>query len=418
MTGTQAQSNTDSGAEGGGAEQRATWTELFFDLVVVAGVGQLTHLLHNDPSLADLALYALLYFAFWTVWTSFTVYGAVEAERASTFTMLVGMLGMAVIAASVAGIRGSHAPAFIIGYVLLRWFAGRLWRRGVVVIDWPLAQLGVGTLPWAFSLLASPPVRYWLWALGLALDFVILFTVSGSRLLSGATARMERLIKRRGTVRDAAPTIEAAYANAPHLTERLGLYVIIVLGEGFIQTISAGSGEAWHPAAIATGLAAFTLLTGLWLLSLIDGFAGIPQLRAVGALGSGPTPLRRILLLHCVTTAVIAALDAGLGEAVKDAGHTMSPGTRWLLCGATAAYAVIGLIAGLMTGSASPRLSPLRPLIWALPGLVIPLVLGVFGEGAGTGWLVWALTATLFWPVLCRRSPLGTPGARTKARSE
>jgi hypothetical protein len=408
MTGTQAQSN----AESGGAEQRATWTELFFDLVVVAGVGQLTHLLHNDPSLADLALYALLYFAFWTVWTSFTVYGAVEAERASTFTMLVGMLGMAVIAASVTGIRDSHAPAFIIGYVLLRWFGGRLWRRGTVVIDWPLAQLGVGTLPWAFSLLASPPVRYWLWALGLTLDFVILFTVSGCRLLSGATTRMERIIKRRGTDHEQAPTIEALYANAPHLTERLGLYVIIVLGEGFIQTITAGSGVAWHPAAIATGLAAFTMLTGLWMLSLIDGFAGIPQLRA------GPTPLRRILLLHCVTTAVIAALDAGLGEAVKDAGHAMSPGTRWLLCGATAAYAVIGLIAGLMTRSASPRLSPLRPLIWALPGLVIPLVLGVFGEGSGTGWLVWALTATLIWPLLCSRSPLGTSGARTNPRSE
>jgi hypothetical protein len=403
-----------SGAEGaegvdgaGGAEQRATWIELFFDLVIVAGVGQLTHLLHNDPSFADLALYTLLYFAFWTAWTGFTVYGTVEGEQASTFTMLVGMLGMAVIAASVAGIRGSHAPAFIIGYVLLRWFAGRLWRRGTVVMDWPLAQLGIGTLPWAFSLLASPPVRYWLWALGLALDFVILFTVSGSRLLSGATTRMERIFKRRGTLHDPAPTIEAAYANAPHLTERLGLYVIIVLGEGFIQVISAGSGVAWHPAAIVTGLATFILLTGLWIQSLIDGFAGIPQLRP------GAAPLRRILLLHCVTTAVIAALDAGLGEAVKDAGGAMEPGTRWLLCGATAAYAVIGLIASLMT-----HRGLLRPLIWALPGLIIPLLLGTFGDHVGTEWLVPVLTVTLIWPVLCRRSPLAIPGARTNARSE
>lgn len=378
------------------ADQRATWTELFFDLVIVAGVGQLTHLLHNDPSVADLALYTLLYFAFWTAWTGFTVYGTVEGERASTFTMLTGMLGMAVIAASVSGIRDSHAPAFIIGYVLLRWFAARLWRRGTVVMDWPLAQLGVGTLPWAFSLLASPPVRYWLWALGLALDFVILFTVSGSRMLSGATTRMERIIKRRGTVHDPVPTIEAAYANAPHLTERLGLYVIIVLGEGFIQAISAGAGVAWHPAAIVTGLATFILLTGLWVQSLIDGFAGIPQLRP------GATRLRRILLLHCVTTAVIAALDAGLGEAVKDAGGTMEPGTRWLLCGAAAAYAVIGLVASLIS-----HRSLRRPLIWVLPGLIVPLLLGVLGDQVGTGWLVPALTITLFWPVLCRRSPLG-----------
>ncbi|MDX3502019.1 hypothetical protein PV749_15060 [Streptomyces sp. ID03-2B] len=35
------------------AERHAGWNELFFDLVVVAGAGQLAHLLHGGPHLAD-----------------------------------------------------------------------------------------------------------------------------------------------------------------------------------------------------------------------------------------------------------------------------------------------------------------------------------------------------------------------------
>jgi low temperature requirement protein LtrA len=34
-------------------ERHATWLELFFDLVVVAAVGQLARLLHDRPELED-----------------------------------------------------------------------------------------------------------------------------------------------------------------------------------------------------------------------------------------------------------------------------------------------------------------------------------------------------------------------------
>jgi low temperature requirement protein LtrA len=63
------------------AELHASWIELFFDLVVVAGVGQLAHLLWHGPSVADVGLYVLLYKAFWIAWASFTVYGNVEGDR-------------------------------------------------------------------------------------------------------------------------------------------------------------------------------------------------------------------------------------------------------------------------------------------------------------------------------------------------
>ncbi|WP_267880696.1 MULTISPECIES: low temperature requirement protein A [unclassified Streptomyces] len=152
------------------AERHAGWNELFFDLVVVAGAGQLAHLLHDGPDPADLALYAVLYLAFWTTWAGFAVYGDIAASETRVRTLLVAMFGMAVMAASVHTVQTGHATAFVIAYVALRWQAGRIWQRGSIVVDWPLAQFGSGAVPWLVSLFVDAPLRYWLWALGIALD--------------------------------------------------------------------------------------------------------------------------------------------------------------------------------------------------------------------------------------------------------
>jgi low temperature requirement protein LtrA len=40
-------------------ERHASWIELFFDLVVVAGVGRSTRLLSHGPSFADVGPYLL-----------------------------------------------------------------------------------------------------------------------------------------------------------------------------------------------------------------------------------------------------------------------------------------------------------------------------------------------------------------------
>lgn len=129
------------------AERHAGWNELFFDLVVVAGAGQLAHLLHDGPHPADLALFGVLYLAFWTTWAGFAVYGDIAASATRVSTLLVAMLGMAVMAASVHAVLTHHAVTFVVAYVALRWQAGRVWQRGSIVVDWPLAQFGAGRCP-------------------------------------------------------------------------------------------------------------------------------------------------------------------------------------------------------------------------------------------------------------------------------
>ncbi|MFE4758790.1 low temperature requirement protein A [Streptomyces mirabilis] len=102
-------------AEADESERHATWLEPFFDLIAVAGVSQLAHLLHGEPGAKDFAYYAVLFCAFWMTWTCFTLYGNVADDRTRTHILLAGMFGRAVMAAAAQGVRGSqHMQAFAV----------------------------------------------------------------------------------------------------------------------------------------------------------------------------------------------------------------------------------------------------------------------------------------------------------------
>ncbi|MFC7303802.1 low temperature requirement protein A [Streptomyces monticola] len=380
------------------AERHAGWNELFFDLVVVAGVSRLAHLLHEGPDPADLALYLVLYLAFWVVWSSFAVYGNIAAEQTRTRNLLLAMLGMAVMAASVSGLHASgdvQAVAFVAAYVALRWFAGRVWKRGQIVTDWPLAQLGLGATPWLISLLTPEPWRPWLWALGIAIDLVVLLTASSDATVRNAAQRYRRAVEHRGpppgSPRDGQqPVVAAAHTDSAHLAERLGLYVIIVLGEGLIQVIDAAADEEhWNLPLAATGLGAFALLAAIWTLSLRYGYDGVPGLQA-----STLAP-RYALFLHALLTATLAALAAALGLAVAHADGPLPAGTRMLLCGAMTLYFLIGTGAALTRSHGRGRL-----LRVAVPCALVPVVLAAAGQQLPTPVLVWLLAATVGGQIL------------------
>lgn len=160
-------------------------------------------------------------------------------------------------------------------------------------------------------------------AAGAAIDVVTLLSVSSEHIMSQATERFTRLMPRREEHRPATrtdappdpweirpksdgpaqkpdrkrgrpdsgrtqqeafrpgpppPTAPvAAPTDADHLAERLGLYVIIVLGEGVIQIVDALTEHwNWDLAVVSTALGACLLLIAIWYLSLLHGFDGVP----------------------------------------------------------------------------------------------------------------------------------------------
>ncbi|MFE5534918.1 low temperature requirement protein A [Streptomyces sp. NPDC056492] len=374
-------------------ERHASWLELFFDLTAVAGVAQLAHLLHGSPGPGDLALYALMFLAFWTGWMLFTVYGNVSGEETRTWTVLAGMFGMAVMAASVHGVREDRAGAFALAYILVRSLAGKAWeRRGEYVPDLPITQLGLGLTPWIVSMWFDGTARYALWALGLAIDLAVMFTVSGKRLAARVDAQYAEEAARR---RRSSPKPVAARMDAPHLGERLGLFQLIVLGEAVAQVVAAASEAEWDAALYGVGAGAFLLLLLLWSLSLRHGADGVPLL------AWDVLPVRLILPLHCFVAGSVAALAAALGNAVEYTDHPPPGSVRWLLCGSLAVYLAIAGVAALGSGRRAREV-----LLLVGPPLAAVLVTGAVAREAAAVRLVWLLVLAAAWPrVMVDRLP-------------
>ncbi|MFF1342850.1 hypothetical protein ACFVYT_34090 [Streptomyces sp. NPDC058290] len=114
----------------------------------------------------------------------------------------------------------------------------------------------------------DPPVRYWLWAIGLAVDLLIMLTASGSRMVQSAQERVARTVKRYGSS-EHVPVVEAAYADVPHLVERLGA------AAGAFALAAVVAGASWRrillwalPCLLLTLLLALAAgrLGAVWLL--------------------------------------------------------------------------------------------------------------------------------------------------------
>ncbi|MCX4835779.1 low temperature requirement protein A [Streptomyces sp. NBC_01016] len=401
-------------------ERHASWLELFFDLIVVAGVGQLSHLLHTGPTWAALGEYGLLFLAFWLTWVMFTMYGNVAQDRARTLVVIVAMFGMAVMAAAVPGVRESDekAFAFALAYVVVRVIASRAANRpGRVIVDLPILQLSGGLVPWIVSLWVGGDARLWLWALGLAIDVFVMVRVSRDAMQDAVDERwdtakqrvqrrLEQEERRSGAGhpahdigergRRALTKPELVTADVTHLSERLGLFVLIVLGEGLVQSVDAAGEAEWNGSVRIVAVGAFAILVLVWVLALLGGAHGLPLLVPEAL------PVHLVLPLHCLFAGAVAALAAVLGRAVADADGAL-PGPARMLLGA-----VVALI--LLTAAVCAAVSG-RGWRWTagavLPALVVAGLLTVgqgpsVSEGLGTGQAVVLAVVAVGWPVVWR----------------
>ncbi len=383
------------------APGRVEWLELFFDLVVVAAVAVLSATLREDATYRELGLFLVSYGAVWFAWVSVVMYADVAGELTRVRTVIVSMFLLAVMAAAAPGHFEARANAFAAAFVLVRVFAARdSLRTGRLMTAWPLLQVGGFTLPWLVSLAVPVPWKYWLWALGLALDLLTVLT-RGDRLTDDRRAQLERRMgqaadshRRRGG--EGRPTelvgLTEVDVDREHLEERLGLFVIIVLGESVAALVLTAAQTSWTRDFVGTSIAGFLLLVLLWLLTFSYGFASAPGVRP------GSMPPRFGLPLHLASTLGILLIGVGLGEsvAVLEPLHGLM---LWVIVGGVALHSAASLVAGLL--GHAPRF-----WVWscALPAIAFPLALGVIGSawtiGQGPQLLVWLLALPVLWQFL------------------
>jgi hypothetical protein len=178
-------------------------------------------------------------------------------------------------------------------------------------------------------------------------------------------------------------TVDAAVSDVPHLGERLGLFVIIVLGEGLIQAIDAASEAEWDRTLLVAGAGAFTLLVALWALTVRSGYAGVALLRPAGV------PPRSAWFLHLVTTGALATLAGALGGVLDRPARALDPGELALLVGA---FAVHGLVsAGVHAALRDARTA----VVLAVPVVVAGAFAWLAGGTISAAGLVWVLSGAL-----------------------
>ena len=171
--------------KGDEGHRQATWLELFYDLVFVVAVGQLGHRLAEHHDAAGVWAFIGLFIPLWWMWASYTFY----ADRYDTDDLgqrvlaVAQMVSIALMAASIGqeGSETAFAVAFVLSWLVLLamyWRAYRHVESSQTLVQGYLQGFGTGLLFWVISIWVPAPAKYFLWAIGLAVQ---LYTLSGTR---------------------------------------------------------------------------------------------------------------------------------------------------------------------------------------------------------------------------------------------
>ena len=330
--------------------QSVTFVELFFDLVFVFAVTQLTGLTAHDLTPDGILRSILLGWLIWWAWTQFT-WTLNPADTTHPVVRIVTLAATAValvMAASVPRAFADDALWFAGPYVLVRVLGLGLQVR----VD--LERVGAshaGVATWAgFSSIGlvlvvvgavvDPTVRAWIWLLAILADLV-------------AAARAGR-----GIVWD---------LNPAHLSERHGLFVIIAIGESLIVAGTAVANDERSVALAAAAGAAILVASLLWWTyfgwlkdALEHRYAAAPPVRM------GPLARDAFSLAHFPLIGGIV----GFAVAIEEIGaHPHEPAPASVL-----ASLGIGVALFVAASALSLRLCGGRLLVPRLAILVIMLV--------------------------------------------
>jgi low temperature requirement protein LtrA len=349
----------------GAGEARTTNVELFFDLVFVFAVTQVSHILLDDLTWRGAGRTLLVLAVVWWAW-NYTSWVTNELDPDSTVVrlLLLGlMFASLLMAVAIPEAFGERAMLFAAAYVAIQVgrhlfltfvsaSPGTVEReRALRILVW----LSASGVVWIAGAAADESVRATLWLVALAIDYVaptLLYWVPGRPRLGNESWDVE----------------------TSHFAERFQLFVIIALGESIVIT-GATTADYELDAARMTGFAlAFLATAAMWWL-YFNYVAAIAQRRLETA------PNRTLLArdgytyLHVVLVAGIIIGAVGDEHVIAHPTEVL-PKAEIVVVAAGPAIYLIGLVAF--------RLVMARSLSWrrtlgaaacvpiGLLGLVVP----------------------------------------------
>lgn len=285
-----------------GEEQRASTLELFYDLVFVFAVTQVSHLLLDDLSWTGAGRSALVLLVVWWAW-NYTTWVTNELDPGLIVVRLLLialMLASLLMAIAIPEAFGDKSLLFAASYVAIQ--VGRHLfltfvaadrgtierRRAGRILTWFLAA---GAL-WIAGAVVGGSGRTVLWLAALALDY-------GAPLVTFWVPGLARL------------GLEAWEVGSEHFAERFQLFVIIALGESITVTgATTADLELTTARVVAFGIAFLATAAQWWLyFSLV---ATITQRRLAQA--DNRTVLARDAFTYLHVLIVAGILLAAVGD--------------------------------------------------------------------------------------------------------
>jgi low temperature requirement protein LtrA len=304
-------------------EQRVTSLELFFDLVFVFAITQVTGLLSDDPTWGGLARGLLVMGALWWAWAAYAwLTNTLDPEEGAVrLAMLAAMAAMLVVSLAVPEAFDADGVLFGVAYFAVRVLHLALYALaarddrdllGAILRMTPSATLGPTLLVVAGFL--DGAAQGALWVAALALDYL------GVLIGRGRGWRV----------------------SPAHFAERHGLIVIIALGESIVALGVGAAGLPLDTGLVVTALLGMVVVSALWW-TYFDFFTIVGERVLTEATGAARAALARDLYsyLHLPLVAGIVLFALGLKKTLENYEDALGTVPAIGLCAGLALYMLV-----------------------------------------------------------------------------
>jgi low temperature requirement protein LtrA len=365
-----------------------TTLELFFDLVFVFTMTQLTAMLEHGLSIETLAQVVLIFVVlFWMysgyVWLTNQVPPVTTASR---LLLIAGMAGFLVCALAVPHAFGTDGVAFAIGF-----FVVIVVHSGMFASAYGRGTLGFVPLNFvgATSILAAALIggtaAYALWLVPIVLTFVS----------SSLTQRDRGLAESGFTFRGG------------HLVERHGLLLLVAFGESIVAIGIGLAAVELEPRMYVAAVLGLLLVSALWWTYFaVDDERALEVLQAASPREQLGMAIAAFFYAFVVMLLGVVTIAAGLALTIAAVDVRTSVETAGLLGGGAALYVAGDVLFRLKLG-----IEPLRYRLAAIPFLLatIPLGSGVSGMAQLLA-LIGVFIAVLLFEKRARSGTFTAPG--------
>jgi len=321
------------------AERRVVPLELFFDLVFVFALTQVTALMAANPTWDGLAQGMLVLAAVWWSWGAYAwLTNAVDPdETAARIVLFCSMAAMLLAALAIPDAFGDDGVLFGVAYFAVRalhiaFFAYS--STGVSMVD-AVRRLSLTAIPAPTLLivagLADGGAQIALWCVALAIDY------SGPYVLGVAGYRI----------------------SPAHFAERFNLIMIIALGESIVAIGVGAEGIALDAEVVVAALAGIAAVIAVWW-TYFDVVAIVAQRRLEQARDLARNEIARdsYSYLHLPMVAGVVLLALGIKKTLEHVDQPLATISALALCGGVALYLLAhsGFRLRTLGGVSRPRL--------------------------------------------------------------